>query len=203
MNIRVAELIDLDHIVSVHFSAFPDFFLTSLGGQFLKQYYRIYIKYSHIAFVAEENGVIEGFVVGSNDSIKFYQDLKKEALHFLLPLLVNFINIQLLSKIIKRIFSVLFKKKVNSSLKTYDELNELTSIGVNPTVQSKGLGYELLAKYEQHCVTNNIEGITLTTDAINNDKVLKFYKRSGYLVDQTFVQDKNRKMYSLVKYFKN
>jgi GNAT superfamily N-acetyltransferase len=203
MNIRVAELIDLDQIVSVHFSAFSGFFLTSLGGLFLKQYYRIYIKYSHIAFVAEENGVIEGFVVGSNDSIKFYQDLKKEALHFLLPLLVNIINIELLSKIIKRIFSVLFKKKVNSSLKTYDELNELTSIGVNPAVQSKGLGYELLAKYERHCVTNNIEGITLTTDAKNNDKVLTFYKRSGYLIDQTFVQDKNRKMYSLVKYFKN
>lgn len=203
MILREAKLADLDQIVNVHFLAFPNFFLTCLGSKFLKQYYKIYIKYSHLAFVAEENGFIEGFVVGSNNSVCFYKDLKQEVLHFVFPVLFNLINFQLLSKIFKRAISVLFKKKVNRSLKSYEGLNELTSIGVTPTVQSKGLGNRLLAKYEQHCVTSNIEGITLTTDAKNNDKVLKFYKKAGYVIDQTFVQDKNRKMYSLVKYFKD
>lgn len=201
MNIRLAELNDLDQIVDVHFSAFPDFFLTGLGRKFLKQYYKIYIKYSHIAFVAEKHGVIEGFVVGSNNSTVFYKDLKKEIINFIFPMLVNIFNFHLLSKIVKRVFSVLFKKKVNSSLKPYDELNELTSIGIILNDQNRGLGSLLLAKYERYCIEENVKGITLTTDANKNEKVLKFYKKFGYSIDKTFVQDEKRTMYSLVKYF--
>lgn len=201
MIFREAVQADLEKIVKVHFSAFPSFFLTSLGSRFLVQYYKIYIKYCHVAFVAEENGVIEGFVVGSNDSTCFYKDLKKELLHFILPVLINVINFQLLSKVFKRAYSVLFKKKINSSLKLYEGLNELTSIGVTQNDQNKGLGGKLLAKYEQHCIVSKVKGITLTTDAEDNDKVLKFYKKFGYSIDQTFVQDKKRTMYSLVKYF--
>ncbi len=203
MIIREAVLADLDQIVKVHFSAFQGFFLTSLGGIFLKQYYKIYIKYSHIAFVAEKNGVIEGFVVGSNNSTVFYKDLKKEIFYFIFPMLTNIFNFNLLSKIFKRVFSVLFKKKVNSSLKSYDDLNELTSIGVILNDKNRGLGSLLLVKYEQYCIENKLKGITLTTDANENDKVLKFYKKFGYSIDQTFVQDEKRAMYSLVKYFNN
>jgi ribosomal protein S18 acetylase RimI-like enzyme len=203
MIIRKATLSDLAGIVNVHLLAFPHFFLTSLGRDFLVQYYKIYIKYSHIAYVAEENSAIEGFVVGSNNSASFYKDLKKEVRHFIFPILANMINIQLFKKILRRVIAVFFKKKVNASLKSYDNLNELTSIGVMPNDQSRGLGSQLLEKYEQYCNCIGIEGITLTTDAENNKNVLKFYEKSGYLIDQTFVQDETRTMYSLVKYFKN
>jgi len=201
--IREAKLNDLDQIVDVHFLAFPDFFLTSLGRSFLIQYYKVYINFSHIAFVVDDNGTIEGFVVGSNNSADFYNDMKKEAVHFILPVFMNIVNIQLCKKVFKRAFSVFFKKKVNSSLKSYDGLNELTSIGVNPIDQNRGMGSKLLEKYEQLCITRNVDGITLTTDADDNDKVLKFYKKSGYFIDQNFVQDDKRNMYSLVKYFKD
>ena len=203
MIIRDAALNDLEQIVNVHFFAFPEFFLTSLGRKFLKQYYKIYIKYSHIAFVAEKNGVIEGFVVGSNDSTVFYTDLKKEFLCFILPMLTNLFNFNLLSKIFKRVYSVLFKKKINNSLKSYDELNELTSIGVISNDQNRGVGSLLLAKYEQYCIEQKVKGITLTTDADKNEKVLRFYRKFGYSIDQSFVQDEKRAMYSLVKYFKD
>ena len=201
MIFRKAELRDLDQIVDIHMLAFPDFFLTSLGKSFLKQYYKVYIKYSHIALVAEDNEVIEGFVVGSNNSVIFYENLKKEFIFFIYPTLLNAINLKLLSKIFKRLFSVLFKKKVNRALKTYTGLNELTSIGVNPKGQSRGLGRKLLIEYEQQCRAYKVKGITLTTDAENNDGVLTFYKKSGYEIDQTFIQDEKRVMYSLVKYF--
>jgi ribosomal protein S18 acetylase RimI-like enzyme len=201
MIIRHAELNDLEQIVNVHFLAFSEFFLTSLGRRFLKEYYKIYIKYSHIAFVAENNGVIEGFVVGSNNSTVFYTNLKKEIFCFIFPMLTNLFNFNLLSKISKRVFSLLFKGKVNSSLKSYDKLSELTSIGVILNDQNKGVGSLLLARYEEYCIEKKIKGITLTTDADKNEKVLKFYKKFGYSIDQTFIQDEKRAMYSLVKYF--
>lgn len=203
MIIREAVLDDLEQLVDVHFSAFSGFFLTSLGRNFLIQYYKIYIKYSHIAFVAEVDNSIEGFVVGSNSSVDFYNDLKKEAVCFFIPILMNIVNIHLFRKIWSRFFSIFLKRKVNNSIKAYENLNELTSIGVNQNDKNRGLGSKLLAEYEDYCIRNNISGITLTTDADDNDKVLNFYKKFGYSIDQQFAQDHKRNMYSLVKYFKS
>jgi ribosomal protein S18 acetylase RimI-like enzyme len=200
MRIRTAELQDLMQIVDVHIDAFPNFFLTSLGRGFLKSYYRIYIQYGHIAYVADNNGIIVGFVVGTHDSRKFYNDLRKESQSFILPLLMNFYNLALIRKVLKRVKSVFFRKKVNENVKDYVGFNELTSIGVATQIKARGIGSSLLHAYEDFCMKSQCKGIVLTTDAVDNEHVLKFYQKFGYSIDQTFEQDNKRKMYSLIKY---
>jgi ribosomal protein S18 acetylase RimI-like enzyme len=199
-SVREAILEDIDDIVHVHLKSFPSFFLTSLGEKFLAEYYNIYIQYNHIAFVVEDNGKIEGFVVGTNSSEEFYRDFKSNIQPFLIPIITNIFNPKLVSKIFNRIYSILFKKRVNDVLKKYNDINELTSIGVLPSDQKKGLGSILLGAYESYCLNEKIKGIYLTTDAANNDSVLNFYKKSGFEIDLTFYQSEERKMYSLTKY---
>jgi ribosomal protein S18 acetylase RimI-like enzyme len=200
LKVRKAEFTDINGMVRVHLKSFPSFFLTSLGEKFLVEYYNIYIQYNHIAFVVEVNGNIEGFVVGSNSSEQFYCDFKSNIKSFLIPIITNIFNPKLVSKIFNRIYSVLFKKRVNGVLKKYNDINELTSIGVLPSDQKKGLGSILLSAYESYCLNEKIKGIYLTTDAENNHSVLNFYKKSGFEIDLTFYQGEERKMYSLTKY---
>jgi ribosomal protein S18 acetylase RimI-like enzyme len=201
LKVRKADFTDIDGIVQVHLQSFPNFFLTSLGKRFLSEYYNIYIQYEHIAFVVEDSGNIEGFVVGTNSSESFYKDLKSNIRHFLIPIMTNVLNPKLIYKIANRVYSVLFKKRVNEELKKYKDINELTSIGVSPSDQKKGIGCILLRAYEEYCLNEKVKGIYLTTDAESNDSVLNFYKKSGFEIDLTFYQGEERKMHSLTKYF--
>ena len=199
MKVRKADLSNLDDMVKVHLHSFPNFFLTSLGSKFLFEYYKIYIQYGHIAFVLECNGLIEGFVVGTDSGERFYKDLKSNISKFIVPILWNLFNPKLITKIFNRVYSIVLKKRVNNELDKYVDLNELTSIGVLPTDQSKGIGTLLLSTYENYCLEKNINGIYLTTDADNNTAVLNFYKKAGFEIDLTFYQGKDRRMFSLTK----
>ena len=76
MNIRVVTQKDLPSIVRIHLAAFPGFFLTRLGADFLFAYYAIYLKYGHIAYLSESNGKICGFVFGTLNENDFTKDLK-------------------------------------------------------------------------------------------------------------------------------
>lgn len=199
MKVKKADLSHLDAMVKVHLHSFPNFFLTSLGNKFLLEYYRIYIQYGHIALVLEDDGLIEGFVVGTNSSEQFYKDLKSNIALFIIPIFSNLFNPKLITKIFKRAYSICFKKRVNNELDKYINLNELTSIGVMPTDQNKGIGTLLLSTYEDCCLKKQLNSIYLTTDADNNDPVLNFYKKAGFEIDLTFYQGKDRRMFSLTK----
>ena len=199
MKVIKADLSHLDDIVKVHLHSFPNFFLTSLGSKFILEYYKIYIQYGHIALVLVDDGLIEGFVVGTNSSEQFYNDLKSNISLFIIPILCNLFNHKLITKIFNRAYSIIFKKRVNSELNKYIDLNELISIGVMPTDQNKGIGTLLLSTYEDYCLKNNLKGIYLTTDADKNNHVLNFYKKSGFEIDLTFYQGKDRRMFSLTK----
>ena len=56
-----------------------------------------------------------------------------------------------------------------------------------------GIGQNLLAKFESNVKEKGINKITLTTDADDNDNVLRFYKKSGYEIFYDFIaiQTKN------------
>ncbi|WP_047049153.1 GNAT family N-acetyltransferase [Vibrio mexicanus] len=198
--VRQAEYRDLPDIVSIHMSAFPEFFLTSLGDFFLNQYYRLYIKFNHIALVCESEGTLCGFVVGTDNASEFYKDLRSQWFYFLLPVVLNVFNLRLIKKIVTRATTVVFKRRINATDSRYDKFNELISIGVCSAHQAKGIGGRLLAKYLSLCMNKGVEAVYLTTDATDNTKVIDFYKRSGFCLDKEFEQDQSRKMNVLVKY---
>lgn len=199
MKIRHSKEADLKAIVDVHNQAFENFFMTSLGSQFLIKYYRNYQNTNHLSLVIEdENHNVLGFVVGTNNSSDFYKSLKQDWRSFLFPLLKNVFNVRMLTKIFHRAHSLVLTNKVNTVIPPQG-YNELTSIGVIPNSNIKGLGSRLLKEYESICKASGISGVYLTTDAVANESVLKFYQKHGFTIAQEFTQDNLRLMYMLIK----
>ena len=63
-------------MADLHVSAFPGFFLTSLGKPFLRRLYAGFMKQPQgLCLVAEDAGVIVGFVVGTVDPSGFFRRL--------------------------------------------------------------------------------------------------------------------------------
>ncbi|MEZ9328885.1 GNAT family N-acetyltransferase [Vibrio breoganii] len=200
-TVRRATISDLNSMVSVHCNAFDGFFLTNLGPKFLRKYYNIYLKYNHIALVYEENSKVLGFVVGSASASNFYKDLKKEWFSFLLPILNCTFKKHIYIKAFNHLKNIILNDSVNN-VPTHNGLCELTSICVDITAKSKGIGSRLLNSFENTCMNQSKKGVLLTTDASkNNSNVVNFYLKNDYAIDRVFYQGKSRKMYSLVKKF--
>lgn len=55
MTIQNATLDDIEGIIAVHVSTFPNFFLTNLGASFLRTYYRAFILSEHGCVLCAKN----------------------------------------------------------------------------------------------------------------------------------------------------
>ena len=67
-TIRAAKLEDISETIAVHKAAFPGFFLTMLGNQFLYELYRgFWQDPASIWLVANHNSRVIGFVVGTTE----------------------------------------------------------------------------------------------------------------------------------------
>jgi hypothetical protein len=65
---------DLPGIVAIHQKAFGNFFLTRLGGNFLRRYYALVLNYhSGIVLVSEHHGALQGFACGFVEPAEFYK----------------------------------------------------------------------------------------------------------------------------------
>ena len=195
MKIRNMNLQDLDEVIFIHMNSFKNFFLSSLGEDFLYVYYKSVLLNSNSVckVYVNTNNKILGFIVGSTDSRFFYRKLIISNLYSFLIL-----GIKLFFKnplFIYRLIMNLDKKKKNK------EINgaEILSISVLNNVSSKGIGSKLLFEFEKKIKKNNIESISLTTDKYNNSNVLKFYDKNNYKIYYEFKSFPNRIMYKLIK----
>jgi ribosomal protein S18 acetylase RimI-like enzyme len=76
---------------------------------------------------------------------------------------------------------------------------ELISIAVSPSTENIGIGTELIRNFEEQAKMSGCMKIALTTDFYYNERVIAFYKKSGYSVYYDFTAFPNRKMYKLIK----
>ena len=193
MIIRTAEKNDIKRVVQIHIERFPNFFLSSLGKQFLKTFYRSFLKLPGLLIVLEDENEIRGFACGSYSNQSFYKKL-------LLNNIGNFtlIGITLLFSKPKSILRIMSNLKKSSD--TEIEFAELLSIA---TLKNKsGYGAKLLKAFENELNLNLLkkaEKISLTTDFENNDKAIAFYKQNNYQVLDVFESYENRKMYRFIK----
>ena len=183
-------------VVDVHLSAFPNFFLSTLGTGFLRTYYR--------CFVEHKNGNL--IVATMDDKVVAFAAATSECRGF---------NTSLLKKILFafgcRFLVLLFTKPMaivhlaNNMTKTSEEVEdnedyaELYSIGTIAVVQGKGIGTKLMERLEVRLKKQGVEKVSLTTDYVDNDATLSFYKKNGYEVLYEFLTYPNRKMYRLIK----
>lgn len=200
ITIEKATTNDIDAIVEIHISAFPDFFLTSLGNGFLKLYYTSVLKNPDgILLVSKSDNDTIGFCAGTLLSAGFNTRLiKKNLLSYMGQ------GVKLLFTHPVRIWH-LYKNfsKENPNIGDKGEYAELLSIGVDPNKQGGGAGKKMLLALEEEVKERGGSKLSLTTDYENNEKAIGFYHSLGYNEWYDFMTFPKRRMYRMLKQLKN
>ncbi len=194
---RDATLDDLVAVTELHMAAFPEFFLSSLGPAFVHTMYRAFLRNSSGIFVvAEIEGRVSGFAVGA------LQSTGKDR-HLALRMLPQFVWALAPAvarhpmRVLRRVLSQFFSDGGVPAMP--DAGAALRSIGVSPAMQGGGVAGHLLAAFEQRAQARGASAVTLTTDVLDNERAIQFYKKHGYAVAQEFLQDKRRRMFVMLK----
>ena len=199
MKYRTVKTSESKELATLHLESFKDFFLTSLGTRFFTTYSTSCLKSDEsIAICAtDDNGKLIGFSVGCQRSKGFHKRLIRQNLtaFVLQGIIILFSN----PKAIIRLGNNLGK---NSDKRDDGNYAELLSIGVLPNYNGQGIGKELIRKFEEDAVNKGCAEMALTTDFNENNKVLEFYKSTGYKIYYEFTTYPNRRMYKLKKNIK-
>ena len=181
----------IDEIVTIHLNTFTGFFLTFMGRGFLRQMYQSYCDHEESGLlVAEGDGKTVGFLAYSSDFSGLYKFMIKTRL-------VQF-GWYSMGAFFRRPSAFLHIIKAflkPSEVKRKEKYVELSSIGVDPNVKSKGVGSKLIEKLKKLVDFEEYAYITLETDAVNNEGAIHFYEKNGFIRERKFVTDEGRKMY--------
>ncbi|MGE4284747.1 MAG: GNAT family N-acetyltransferase [Clostridia bacterium] len=180
----------VEQIVVIHLSSFPGFFLTFLGKGFLKYLYKGFILHPGSGvIVAKEDSHIIGFLAYSTELSKFYSFILKR--YFFPFAWYGFLGAIRSPKSILRIIRAL---TYPGATKTDEKYIEISSIAVDPTVQTKGIGSNLINYLCQTFTDSEFQVIRLETDAENNDAANAFYQKNGFRIENVSQSPEGRKM---------
>ena len=181
VQIRPAQVSDIEQIVKVHIQAFPGFFLTLMGARFLRLLYSGFLNHptgiSLVACSKAKPSDVLGFVAGTTQPAGFFSQLLKQrwlafAMASLWPLLKR------PGLVFLKLWSALFYR--GESLPDHPDAALLSSLGVKPTAQGQQIGQQLVSAFLAHAQTAGVTAVYLTTDQINNAKANYFYTRLGF-----------------------
>jgi ribosomal protein S18 acetylase RimI-like enzyme len=181
---------DVVKTVPVHMQSFPGFFLSFLGEHFLREFYTGVVRNpSSIAYVCVEAGRIQGFIVGTCEPAGFYRRLLRGrwcqfGIAAAKPFLRN-------PRILPRLLRALGKSK---ELEYGPGVGTLISLAVLPNAQSEGLGRSLVQAFLEDARSRKLLEVNLTTDALANEIVNRFYLHLGFRLHKTFTTPEGRKM---------
>jgi len=185
---------DIPAIVRIHQAAFPGFFLTQMGPAFLRAYYRlVQTTPGGIVLVAARGGQACGFVAGFIDPDRFYQVMRQRKWSLVIPLVLGILRQPSLAR---RVLTN-FRRVRAENRPTIPEttiIAELSSIGVDPASGGRGLGRTLTLAFIDAARTGGADGVLLTTDAQDNDRVNQFYQQLGFRLLDTYTEADGRIM---------
>ena len=189
--IRKIQLSDVSHVVTVHLSSFPGFFLSFLGSRFLSLFYSgICSAQEGIAFVyLNDAGAPAGFVAGTSNPGGFYSRLLKRG--WLKFSLASIIPVLRKPSIIGRVARAVFHPSSNP---VGDDFAGLFSIGVLPELQGSGAGKKLVQAFLDEAKQRGCKRVFLTTDRDNNEAVNSFYEKLGFVIERQYVTPEGRRM---------
>jgi GNAT superfamily N-acetyltransferase len=190
--IRKAVESDIVDVVRIHCAAFPGFFLTILGPNFLNLMYKGFLAdQASVFLVAEVDSEVRGFAAGA---ARQRTQVRRMALRQIFQLLAAIFPAAIKSPVVitRRLASKLFSKDGHPIVP--DNSMILRSIAVDPGQLGGGLAMDLIQEFESLCRFHNYQSVYLTTDTVNNDRVNRYYEKCGYVLASKFVQDSTRKM---------
>lgn len=181
----------INDIVSIHLNTFTGFFLTFMGRGFLNQMYRSYCDHDESGLlVAEENRRAVGFLAYSGNFSGLYKFMIKTRL---IPF--GWYSVGAFFRRPSAFMHIIKAFLKPSEVKREEKYVELSSIGVDPAIKSKGVGSLLIDELKKIVDFNKFAYITLETDAANNDGAIHFYEKNGFVRERMYETDEGRKMY--------
>lgn len=195
LQIRQAEQVDLPGIAQVHIAAFPEYFQTHLGADFLIRFYRNYFELPGYCYVATYQNRPIGFVVGSMSNPILFRRFYRQNFFFLaFTLIKKFLSDRVIrASIMKRLFHVkaallaLFpsNKANHSQNKASKDKNtdviycRLVGIGVHPDYRRRGVAEALTDTLLKTMTQNGCESVRLGV-LKDNEGARSFYEKSGW-----------------------
>lgn len=189
-------------MVAVHMDAFPDGFLTHLGGELLRRYYACYLdNLAAVTLVAESGGEVGAFAVGTwreEDVLTgFYQanlwyllwsTLRKTLM--LDPVIVAGLRSRMgRIRIATSTYLTKFRKREPSKSEVVDDLGvgqvgTLVSIATSPSRQGSSISRDILAGFEGALRRNGTREARLSVLS-ENGRAIAFYLKCGWKITET------------------
>ena len=187
-----SDLKNLDQIVDLHIKAFPGFFLTTLGRQFLKLLYSGFIQdESGIFVVVIEDDDVLGFAAGTMQPEGFFKkQLKKKWYLYAPATLPGLIRNPRFA--FKKCLGAIFYR--GESPEGITDAALLSSLAVSPDAGRKGFGKQLVSGFAKEAFKKGAAAVYLTTDRDENEGVNRFYEKCGFELIDTFTRTGNRIM---------
>ena len=181
----------INEIVSIHLNTFTGFFLTFMGRGFLRQMYQSYCDHDESGLlVAEEDGKALGFLAFSSNFSGLYKFMIKTRL-----IQFGWYSIGAFFRRPSAFMHIISAFLKPGETKREEKYVELSSIGVDPNVKSKGIGSKLIDALKDNVDFNKFAYINLETDAVDNEGAIHFYEKNGFVRERMFETDEGRKMY--------
>lgn len=187
---------DVTSLARLHQTAFPGFFLSTLGERFLVQFYRGFLgDASAVTVVARDgDGVPRGAVVGTTEPDGFFgRLLRRQWAGFVAASVIAVLRRPSVS--LRLLDAVRYRGDVRGA----DSAALLSSICVEPGWQGRGLGRRLVEDWEEQAIAAGAERAVLTTDALGNDATIAFYRARGWHVDAEYETPEGRPMIRYAK----
>lgn len=183
---------DAPALARLHQRAFPTFFLSSLGTDFLTQFYAGYAEDpTGICFVArDDDGRPVGAVTGTTEPAGFYKRLlvRRFVGFFLASLKAAVRNPAAAPRLLR---AVAYR---GDSPDVQGKHALLSSICVDPQVKGTGAGRRLALEWLTEARRRGTQQAYLTTDAADNEGVNRFYQQLGWVLHDSYTTQQGRAM---------
>lgn len=181
----------INEIVTIHLNTFTGFFLTFMGRGFLRQMYQSYCDHDESGLlVAEEDGKALGFLAFSSNFSGLYKFMIRTRL-----IQFGWYSVGAFFRRPSAFMHIISAFLKPGEAKREEKYVELSSIGVDPNVKSKGIGSKLIDALKKNVDFDKYAYINLETDAVDNEGAIHFYEKNGFVRERMFETDEGRKMY--------
>jgi GNAT superfamily N-acetyltransferase len=190
---------NLTELVNLHIAAFPKFFLTRMGSEFLHEYYGEILEYpGGIIHGIQIDGQLVGLSVGFMNPAVFYTRMSKRKLRYgRLVLKALLRQPSLVFRLLWNIQS--FRSKGHRGGESDPSICEWSSIAIHPDFKRIGVGRKLAEEFWLEAAIRGGRKVIGSTDAENNIDVIEFHSSVGFVEVGEYYAGGGRRMIALEK----